>query len=143
VGDGEVCALRLSDDLTSAIGQPQLLFRASEASWAREINSKNRRGYVTEGPSMHRLASGELLMLWSSFGAGGYAVGSARSASGNILGPWIQQPQPLYSGDGGHCVVFRAFDGQLWLTFHRPNPTTDERPQFIRLRENASSLEIV
>lgn len=87
VGDGEVCALRLSDDLTSAVGEPELLFRASEAPWAQELNSKNRRGYVTDGPSMHRLTNGDLIMLWSSFSTGGYTVGVARSMSGDILGP--------------------------------------------------------
>ena len=142
VGDGEICALRLSDDLTSAVGQPHLLFRASEAPWAQEINSKGRIGYVTDGPFLHRLASGELIMLWSSFGAGGYTVGIARSASGDILGPWQQMPEPLYAGDGGHCMVFRTFDGQLWLAFHRPNQTPDERSQFVPLRENESTLAL-
>jgi arabinan endo-1,5-alpha-L-arabinosidase len=143
VGDGEICALGLSDDLVSALEPPHLLFHASEAPWAQEINSKGRIGYVTDGPFMHRLASGELIMLWSSFGAGGYTVGVARSASGEILGPWQQIPEPLYAGDGGHCMVFRTFDGQLRLAFHRPNPSPDERPYFVPLRETASSLEIV
>lgn len=141
VGDGEICAVRLSDDLKSAVEPPRLLFRASAAPWAHEINSKGRIGYVTDGPWLHRLASGELIMLWSSFGAGGYTVGVARSASGDILGPWQQVPEPLYAGDGGHCMVFRAFDGQLWLALHRPNQSPDERPQFIPLRENESSIE--
>lgn len=143
VGDGEVCAVRLSDDLTSAIEAPRLLFRASEAPWALEINSKGRIGYVTDGPWMHRLANGGLLMLWSSFGTGGYTVGMARSTSGDILGPWQQLPEPLYAGDGGHCMVFRAFDGQLWLAYHRPNESPNERPQFVRLRETDSALEII
>lgn len=143
VGDGEICALRLSADLSSAIGEPHILFRASEAPWAQEFISKNRRGFVTDGPFLHRTTSGDLLMLWSSFGTGGYTIGVAHSASGDILGSWQQQPKPLYAGDGGHCMVFRAFDGQLWLTFHRPNQTPDERPQFVRLRENGTSLEIV
>jgi hypothetical protein len=142
VGDGEICALRLSDDLQSAIGQPQLLFRASEAPWAQEINSKNRKGYVTDGPSLHRLASGEQIMLWSSFSMGAYTVGVAKSASGDILGRWQQMPEPLYASDGGHCMTFRTFDGQLWLAFHRPNQSPDERPQFVPLRENGSSVEI-
>ena len=142
IGDGEICALRLSDDLQSAIGQPQLLFRASEAPWAQEINSKNRKGYVTDGPSLHRLASGEQIMLWSSFSMGAYTVGVAKSASGDILGRWQQIPEPLYAGDGGHCMTFRTFDGQLWLAFHRPNQSPDERPQFVPLRENGSSVEI-
>jgi arabinan endo-1,5-alpha-L-arabinosidase len=143
VGDGEICALRLSDDLESAIDQPHLLFRASEAPWTQEIGSKDRKGYVTDGPSLHRLASSELIMLWSSFSISGYTVGVARSASGEILGPWQQVPEPLYAGDGGHCMVFRTFDGQLWLAFHRPNQSPDERPQFVPLREHGSSVEIV
>lgn len=143
VGDGEIGAIRLSDDLTSAQGEPQVLFRASEAPWALEINSKGRIGYVTDGPWFHRLATGELLLLWSSFGTGGYTVGMARSASGEVLAPWEQLPEPLYGGDGGHCMTFRAFDGQLWLTYHRPNQSPDERPYFVPLRETGSSLEVV
>ncbi|MFN8371348.1 MAG: glycoside hydrolase family 43 protein [Anaerolineae bacterium] len=143
VGDGEICALRLSDTLERAVGQPQLLFRASQAPWAQEINSKGRRGFVTDGPWMHRLANGELMMLWSSFGVGGYTVGMAKSASGDILGPWQHMPEPLYAGDGGHCMVFRTFDGQLMLAYHRPNPSPDERPYFVPLRESGSSLEII
>jgi arabinan endo-1,5-alpha-L-arabinosidase len=142
VGDGEICTLRLSDDLKSALGQPHLLFRASEAPWSQVINSKGRKGYVTDGPWLHRLANGGLIMLWSSFGTGGYTVGIARSTSDDILGPWQQSPEPLYARDGGHCMVFRAFDGQLWLAFHRPNQSPDERPQFVRLRETESSVEI-
>ncbi len=143
VGDGEICAIRLSSDLTASVGEPEILFRASTAPWAQELNSKGRRGYVTDGPWMHRLPGGELLMLWSSFGEGGYTVGIARSISGDILGEWEQQPEPLYAGDGGHCMLFRTFDGQLMLTYHRPNPSPDERPYFIPLRETQSSLEIL
>lgn len=141
VGDGEICALRLSDDLTSAVDQPRLLFHASEASWALELNSKGRKGYVTDGPFLYRLGSGELLMLWSSFGTGGYTVGVARSASGDITGPWEQLAEPLYAGDGGHCMVFRTFDEQLLLTYHRPNASPNERPYFLPVRENGLSLE--
>lgn len=142
VGDGEICAIQLSDDLTTAISEPQILFCASEAPWALEINSKGRKGYVTDGPWMHETASGELLMLWSSFGEGGYTVGIARSTTGTILGPWKQQAEPLYAGDGGHCMVFRDFNQQFFLAYHRPNGTPNERPYFIPLEETASSLEI-
>lgn len=142
VGDGEICALRLSDDLAFGIEPPRLLFHASEAPWAQEINSKGRKGYVTDGPSLHRLANGTLIMLWSSFSTGGYTVGIAQSTTGDILGPWQQHPEPLYAGDGGHCMVFRTFDDQLCLAFHRPNPSPDERPVFVPLRETESTLEI-
>lgn len=143
VGDGKICALRLNDALTSGVGQSQVLFHASEAPWAHELNSKGRRGYVTDGPFLYRLASGELLMLWSSFSTGGYTVGIARSASGDILGPWQQVPEPLYAGDGGHCMIFRSFEGRLFLAYHRPNPSPHERPYFVPLREQGASLKII
>jgi arabinan endo-1,5-alpha-L-arabinosidase len=141
VGDGEICATRLSDDLTSAIEQPHLLFHASEAPWAEELNSKGRKGYVTDGPWLHRLANGVLIMLWSSFGTG-YTVGVARSVFGNILSPWEQLPEPLYARDGGHCMIFRTFDGQPMLACHRPNESHDERPFFVPIRETETSMEI-
>jgi hypothetical protein len=73
--------------------------------------------------------------LWSSFSQGGYSVGVARSASGELLGPWKQDPQPLYDGDGGHCMTFHDFDGNFWLTFHQPNGHPNERPTFLQLAE--------
>ena len=60
---------------------------ASQAPWAQELNSKGRKGYVTDGPFLHRLPNGELLMLWSSFMAGDYTIGVARSALGKHLRP--------------------------------------------------------
>jgi len=142
VGDGEICALRLSSDLTTSIGEPQLLFKASTAPWAHELNSKGRRGYVTDGPFLHRSKDNQLLMLWSSFSNGDYAVGVAKSVSGGILGAWEQNPQAVYAGDGGHCMTFKTFDDELMLAFHRPNPTPDERPYFLPLKDTGSSLEL-
>lgn len=143
VGDGEICALRLSEDLISGVGHPHILFRASEAPWSHELNSKGRKGYVTDGPWLHRMANGELIMLWSSFHQGDYSVGIAKSASGEISGPWRHEPEPLYAGDGGHCMTFRTFEGQLLLAYHRPNPSPNERPFFVRVQERGASLEIV
>ena len=141
VGDGEICALRLTKDLTAAIGEPQLLFHASEAPWAQELNSKGRKGYVTDGPSMYKLKNGKLLILWSSFSTSGYTVGLARSTNGEITGPWEQLSEPLYAADGGHCMLFRTFDGHLLMTFHSPNATLQERPHFVEIKESGAALE--
>jgi hypothetical protein len=135
VGDGEICAIPLRQDLVSVIGEPVVLFHASEAPWVQQIDSKGRKGYVTDGPWLHRLSNGELLMLWSSFRAGDYAVGIARSVSGQLLGPWLQNDQPVYSNDGGHCMTFSDFDGNQWLSLHRPNGNPNERPLFVPLTE--------
>jgi arabinan endo-1,5-alpha-L-arabinosidase len=138
VGDGEICALPLSEDLTSAAGAPVVLFRASQAPWVRQIVWKRTgmKGWVTDGPWMHRLPSGGLLMMWSSHGTGGYGIGVARSASGELPGPWRQDARPLYGDDGGHCMTFRGFEGNLWLSFHHPDGHPLERPQLLQLAED-------
>jgi arabinan endo-1,5-alpha-L-arabinosidase len=142
--DGEVCAVRLSDDLSQPVGDSRLLFRASEAPWTRPVS---RRGAppdpasrVSDGPFLHRTADGHLLMLWSSFSDTGYAMGVATSLTGTIEGPWRQSDAPLVERDAGHGMVFRAFDGRLMAAVHTPNRTPDERPVFFEVEERAGTL---
>ncbi len=142
VGDGEVCAVRLTPDLAAAAGAPALLFRASESPWVQEVVKPTRRGYVTDGPFLHRTAEGVLLLLWSSFGAGGYTLAVARSVTGRLAGPWEHVTPPLYATDGGHAMVFRAFTGQLMLALHQPNRTPYERPRFLPLGEEQGTLRL-
>ncbi|MGL3149536.1 glycoside hydrolase family 43 protein [Microbacterium sp. A82] len=143
VGDGEIHAIELAADLRSTIGEPRLLFRASEAPWARSIpRPEFAEVFVTDGPSMHRTADGRLLMVWSSFGDSGYAMGVATSASGGIAGPWIQSEAPLWPADGGHGMVFTTTEGTLLLTLHSPNRTPDERAHFFELQETPAGLQL-
>lgn len=135
-GDGEICALPLSENLASAVGEPAVLFRASQAPWVQPIVRRGIKGYVTDGPWLQRLPDGALFMLWSSFSVHGYAIGTARSASGQLSGPWLQDVQPLFDSDGGHGMTFRDFDGNLWLSFHQPNQHPNERPQLLLLAED-------
>lgn len=144
--DGEIHALPLSKDLKEAAGKPHFLFKASEAPWARafkrNFNGVEKDGYVTDGPFLYRTKSNALLMLWSSKGDQGYTMGIARSETGNILGPWIQEPEPIYGKDGGHGMFFKTFDGRLMMTIHTPNQTPNERPIFIEVVEKNNQLTI-
>jgi arabinan endo-1,5-alpha-L-arabinosidase len=142
VGDGEVCAVRLSDDLRRRVGEPRLLFRASEAKWCRPAAFDGKSGYITDGPFLHRTASGRLLMLWSSFGEGGYKQAVAHSQSGTLGGPWTQEQRPVFEDDGGHGMVFRTFDGTLLLTLHQPNGGALERPRLLRVVEDGDRLHL-
>ena len=131
VGDGQICALPLTDDLRAAAGEPVLLFTASQAPWARPVHhSSGVDGFVTDGPFLHRTGAGELLMLWASFSEGGYTEGLARSLTGGVTGPWEQLP-PLFEKDGGHGMLFRTREGRLMLTLHSPNKHMEERPVFV------------
>jgi len=103
VYDGEICALRLSEDLTSPAGEPLVLFTGSQAPWTRAHGRKEgagRCGYVTDGPFLFRGSSGRLFMLWSSFSAAGYAVGVCYSESGE-LNPHFSYA-PLVGDSRGH-----------------------------------------
>ena len=138
IGDGTMNAVRLADDLTKPVGEPILLFRASDAPWCRPVQPGK---YVTDGPCFYRLKSGPLLMLWSSFGERGYTVGVARSINGTILGPWTQDRQPLYEG-GGHCMIFKSLEGRPMLVLHAPNNSPKERARFFEVREDQETLRL-
>jgi beta-xylosidase len=146
--DGEMHAMRLSEDLRCAVGEPVLLFRASEAPWKHHIKrvftingvEEEKTCYVTDGPFMYKAKNGDLLMLWSSIGREGYAMGIARSISGNIIGPWTQEEEPIYGKDGGHGMIFTTFDNELMMTIHTPNKSPNERPVFIKIIDDEGKL---
>ncbi len=141
VGDGQVCATRLTPDLRAAVGEPRLLFTASQAPWAAPLQGRAPGSYVTDGPFPYRPGPDRLSLLWSSFGpAGNYCIGEAVSDSGTIDGPWRQRPRPLYEADGGHGMLFTGPDGTLYLAIHTPNATPDERPIFVALKETDDGL---
>ncbi|MEU8148751.1 family 43 glycosylhydrolase [Nonomuraea sp. NPDC048901] len=140
IRDGAIWAQRLASDLRRSAGTPVFLFNASEAPWAKPLD--HSATYVTDGPFLFRLTSGHLLMLWSSFGEQGYAMGIAHSSSGQVTGPWTQEEQALWSADGGHGMIVRLRDGRLALTLHQPNTTPDERAIIHLLVEHESTIAL-
>jgi len=141
VCDGQICAIRLTEDLGESIGDPIILFRASDAPWTGSIGEG---GGVTDGPYLHRLPGGKLIMLWSSFVKGSaYAMSYATSLSGEITGPWVQQSDVLYDMDGAHSMLFRTFSGQLMMSCHCPNDHARKRILLFEMEEGADSLRII
>lgn len=128
--DGEMCYVQLSDDLTEAVSGPVRMFAASEAKpWVRSVFMKETGdSYVTDGPFMYRKKNGELLMLWATYGANGYAEAIARSDNGEIDGTWTIDEKPLFDRDGGHGMIFTNENGKEYLVLHQPNDTPNERP---------------
>jgi len=138
-----MCAIPLSMDLKEAVGEPKLLFHASDVSWKKPVCHANGiEGYVTDGPFFWRTQNGTLLCLWVSFSEHGYTQAVAMSDNGEIDGNFIQL-EPLFWKDGGHGMIFRALDGTLYLSLHSPNRTPEERPAFFRLEERPDGFSIV
>lgn len=141
--DGEMCAMKLSDDLKTTVGKPMFLFYATDADWIKSIKHRSgAKGYVTDGPFTYRTKGGRLLLLWASFSAGGYTQGMAISDNDEIDGKFTQL-EPLFKDDGGHGMIFKKLDGGLCLTLHSPNETPDERPFFYDVVEEDDMLHVV
>ena len=101
--DGEMDLVELKKDLSAPVGASQRLFCASAAEWSTGGNTafEGKKSYVTDGCFLYRTKTDKLLMVWSSFKDGVYAVGIAESDTGKVIGPWRQQREPLFI-NGGH-----------------------------------------
>jgi arabinan endo-1,5-alpha-L-arabinosidase len=148
ITDGSVDMVRLSPDLSAAVGAPAKLFNASEAPWVRcrgdlgeLFQGKRYHAYITDGPWFHRTTTGKLVMLWSSYGPAKYATGQAISQSGTLAGPWVQEEEPLWRDDGGHAMLFQAFDGRLVMAIHQPNRRV-ERARFFEIDDSGDRLRL-
>ena len=126
IKDGTVCALELTPDLKSSVGEPIELWRASDPSWV--CSCTDNEDYVTDGPFMIRLDN-ELICIWSSFTEGNeYCESISRSDNGSITGKWTIDEKLLFTKDGGHGMIFTDYSGNMNFVFHTPNNTPNERP---------------
>ena len=143
VTDGEMCIVRLSDDLKRTVGEPKLLFKASQPSWA---SSKEHGGFITDGPFLHKCSDGRLMMIWSSFDDNGYVEAVAYSEDGTVNGKWRHCENTVSAVNGGHGMIFKDFDGKLFLIMHYPNsPYGAERAKIMEIEEISDEpyLEII
>lgn len=143
VADGTMELVELAPDLSTPVGSSLTLFCASAADWS--TGSKHSvplpTSYVTDGCFLYRTKTGKLLMIWSSFMDNEYAIGVAESVTGRVRGPWKQKKTPLFSKNGGHGMIFKSFDGKLYITFHGPNsPSGAERAHIYELEDAGDTL---
>lgn len=137
--DGTICYAELTQDLKAIKGEIRTLFSASEPSWADDF--EEGKHFITDGPFLFRTKSGELLMLWSTFIKGNYSECLVRFKDGELNGNF-EHLEPLIKDDGGHGMIFTAGD-DLYLTYHTPNRTLFERPDFKKLRDTGRSIELL
>jgi len=141
--DGSIKLMKLSSDLSKAEGLSTTLFHASAAPWSTGLfhPAPLPTSYVTDGCFLYRSKTGKLLMIWSSFMNSEYAIGIAESVTGKVAGPWKQQEKPLFVKNGGHGMIFKSFDGKLYIVFHGPNsPSGAERACIYELEDMGDTL---
>ena len=133
-GDGTIEYIRLRDDLSGTVGEPTLIFRASDSPWSVDANppadttqiapTRHRRAdgslpnVVTDGPWLFRTQTGRLGIIWTSWIGGQYTMGVAYSESGTLAGPWIHDEKPITPPDYGHGMLFHDWRGRLLLSVH-------------------------
>lgn len=141
ITDGTIEYVPLSKDLGHATAAPTVMFHASSAKWSNGDPDVYGTHYVTDGPFLYRSKTGELLMIWSSYSYGRYAVGVARSLTGKLAGPWMQEDEPINDEDGGHGMIFKTFDGKLAIVYHTPNFNAPKHPVIYELIDEGNTLK--
>lgn len=131
--NGTIEKIELKPDLSGTVGEPKVLFRASDSPWSREKDDEGRVTWnkVTDGPWLFRTATGRLGMLWTSWIYNVYTQGVAYSESGTLDGPWIQEPEPITPPGFGHSMLFQRFDGQWMMSVH--HHSTDAHGRTVRI----------
>lgn len=138
IKDGTVCAVQLSDDLSTPVSAPRQLWKASDYANVKYVRSEGN--YVTDGPFVYRNGA-DLLIIWSTFDKNGYTEVISKSDNGDINGNWSVLDTPLSSENGGHGMIFKAFDGTEYFIMHKPNgPTSAERPVIIPLHHDGDRI---
>ena len=133
--------------MTRTEGESITLFHASEAPWVHSLGGELKRpgtagNFVTDGPFLRRAMNGDLLIIWSSFRKGGnYAIGLARARSGEVIGPWTQDTEPLFGDNGGHAMIFSQ-GSDLLLALHQPNGDSLERLKLFHLLETVEGFRL-
>lgn len=147
---GDLWGVRIrveKDEIIGPEGEPFRLFEAKEAGWNEPIPFAKEFGidgivYLSDGPFMVKNSKGELVMLWSSWCKGSYAVGAAVSESGRITGPYRHEQTTLVPGNAGHGMAFTARNGEKYYALHYPNDRYKEAPVFYPLLEEDGQLII-
>ena len=131
--DGEMCAVELSKDLKQAVGEPFLLFKASDNPYVSTfVGGGFQHCRVTDGPFLFQ-ENGKLKMIWSSHSGGKYSV--LEATSDDLRGAWSHR-KPRFDFDGGHAMIFKALDGKKYFSLHQPNVPSNERAVFIPYQES-------
>lgn len=117
--NGTIEKIELKPDLSGTVGDPKLLFRASESPWSREVEGGIvKPNKVTDGPYLFKTKKGKLGMIWTSWIDDVYTQGVAYSRSGTLDGPWIHEKEPITPPNHGHGMLFQTFEGKWLMSVH-------------------------
>ncbi len=136
--DGTVQIIRLTDDFSKQMGEPFVMFTASQNPWSSGVDSLGNKSFcpVMDAPFLFDTEGGELGILFSTYIDDEYAVGVAYAEKGyGLNGPWSIDSVPLLRDNNGHPMLFKDFDGTLVMAVHKDTIINDRRTSVPRLIE--------
>lgn len=155
--DGTIEAIRLQQDEDGNLtgrgeGDPIYLMKGSDAPWYYEegrVDDVQLPPYVTDAPSFYRTASNDLLMYWTSYRKHNneYVVTRARSESGELAGPWVQE-DVVITENKGHSMLFWTFAdkknprGTIMMSLHNNMNRANIRTELYQMRETGRDLVV-
>lgn len=143
IKDGTMCSIKLSDDLKHAIGEPTVLFKASDALWSKNPDWSDEPINVTDGPFAY-VKDNNKYLLWSSFGEKCYRISVAIPKKSFVEADYIQTEKPFEIESGGHGMIFTNFKGEDLLVVHINNELAgQEHAEFYKLKTENALLEVV
>ena len=80
IGDGTVCEIQLSKDLSEPVSAPRVLWRASDYKDVKSVTEKEG-DFVTDGPFLIRDKNDDLFCIWSTFNKDGYTELISKSST--------------------------------------------------------------
>jgi len=154
--DGTIEAIRLEQDANGdltgrGLGDPIYLVKGSDAPWYYQegrVDSVQLPPYVTDGPSFFRTSNGDLLMYWTSYRKHNneYVVTRARSKSGELAGPWVQE-DVVITGNKGHSMLFWTFAdkqnaSKILMALHNNMNRSNIRTELYEMKATGNDLVV-
>ena len=116
---GEICSVKLKENLSGPDGEPKVLFKASDSKWAKSPAWGSKGIIVTDGPFCLSI-DGHNALIWSSYDERGTYVTGASYPAGKFHCPnYIQSASRPFLKNAGHGMCFRDFDGRWRFIAHQ------------------------
>lgn len=147
-GNATVQIIRLGKKLDVQVGEPYIMFRASQNGWSSAVAENGEKSYspVMQAPFMFDTRGGELGILFDTTIDGASAIGVAYTEKDHGLnGPWHIEPQPLLTGNVGGPMLFKDYDGTLVMALHKDTVVGGVKksvPQFMKMDSQFDKLKV-
>lgn len=147
-GNATVQIIRLGKNLNVQVGEPYVMFRASQNPWSSATDEEGKNGFspIMRAPFMFDTRGGELGILFDTTIDGTSAIGVAYTEKDHGLnGPWHIEQQPLLVGDVGGAMLFKDYDGTLVMAMHKDTIVEGVKksiPRFMKMDSQFDKLKV-